>query len=256
MIQNLIVSGGSFTATTMDHGGNDTNWPKHVRDKIKVKNFVNAARGAAGNSYICNSIIDVLSTKKFNPTETLVLVMWSGTGCKDIRVSLDYLRTLSSYRYKTSDTNDLDKCYVFSGGLSNSWTQNSDTKKLFYHLYKSSDPFSLCKDSLLNFINLENYLKLYGFNYKFMSFINYWNPSVESVYTGDYSIGYFAKDIELYKSFNFDNWIFSDNDKNGIFELAQSRPDGLSNDGFHPSAVVQQIFADETILPQIKGYFQ
>lgn len=249
MIKKILVSGCSFTESN--------SWANHLA-KILNLNLINVAKAGAGNDYIGNSIIDELSTNQYTPKDTLVLVMWSGTGRKDLRTGIDYWNILNSYTYrsKTHTKNfngnmDLDKCYVFSGGLSNSWTTNNDTKKLFQELYKSSDPFSLCKDSLVNFINLENFLKVNGYKYKFTSFQNYWSPLIESTQaTGDYSIGWFGKNISLYKNFNFSDWFFVNENKDCLFEYSESRK--LIDHTAHPTTQGHQMFAENVVLPAIK----
>ena len=88
-------------------------------------------------------------------------------------------------------------------------------------MYKSADPFTLCKESLLNFLNLQNYLEINGYRYRFTNFINFWDPTIESTVQGDYSLGHFAKNMEIYKNFDFTNWFFIDDLKNGLYEYAK-----------------------------------
>ena len=100
------------------------------------------------------------------------------------------------------------------------------------------------------FIYLENYLKIHGYNYKFTMFVNQWSPDIESTDNGDYSLGWFATDMDIYKNFKFDNWFFVDDQKNCFYEYAKKRH-LLGPDKFHPLAEAHQLFAENIVLPII-----
>ena len=110
MIKNLVTSGCSFTDDSQQ-----PTWVKSVANICNIK-YHNLARGGAGNSYICNSVIDQLDTGMHDPAETLVLVMWSGTSRKDIRVGEEYWNDLNYYfKFKSTEHN----YYVGSCGTGN-----------------------------------------------------------------------------------------------------------------------------------------
>jgi hypothetical protein len=141
--------------------------------------------------------------------------------------------------------------YIFSAGLTSSWKTNKTAKQIFDWSYKLSDPKILCLDSLLNFINLENYLKVHGYQYKFTSFLNFWNPQVESHHqTGDYSIGYFCKDLPIYQNYNFSHWFFINDQFDGLSEFAENMNE-LNATG-HPTVIAHKKFAKEIVLPLMK----
>lgn len=242
MIKNLLISGCSFTEKPLWGDA----WGEIAAKELGLK-CLNVAKGAAGNDYIFNSIVD--ATCNFSPDDTMVVVMWSGIGRKDIRVSSEYWNILD-YKFKTKTNFDEDKYYVFSGGMSNCWMDNSESDRLFRNLYKSSDPFTLCKDSLVNFLNLENFLKVKGFKYKFTSFMNCWNPTTQTTPIGDYSIGHFCKDNQLYKSFDFSDWLFVNENKDGFYEYTKNK-NLISADGIHPNAIAHKQFSCEIIIPKI-----
>lgn len=242
MITNLVVNGCSFTE------GNT--WAQSVNATLKPNNYKNLARRGAGNFYISNSTINYLSTSNLDPANTLVIIMWSGSGRKDIRISGDWYYYLDKkYSYQAKSFNgDESEYYLFSGGLSNSWMSNSTTKKVFEWAYKLSDPVTLCKDTLMHVVNLENYLKACGYQYWFASYVNQWSAIIDhSPLSGDYSVGHFLKDTPMYKNYNFDNWIFVDQERNCLGEFAAGLGQ-LDNTG-HPTGIAHRMFAEQVIIP-------
>ena len=250
MIDTLLVSGCSFTKLT---NLANPSWPHHTADILKIKNVVNLAVSGAGNTYICNSIIDYIEDFKPDPEKTLVTVMWSGIGRKDILVSGEYWYLLSQYPFKKEYKNNPDSYYVFSSGMSNSWRDHDETRKLFEPLYLRDDPFSLCKQSLINFVNLENYLKVRNYKFKFTSFINQWQVDKQSADNGDYSLGYFASNFAMYKNLNFDNWFFVDQQKNSFYEYAKWN-NMLNDDKFHPAPPAHLKYAEQFVTLALKEY--
>jgi hypothetical protein len=244
VITNLVVNGCSFTK------GNT--WAQSVSNALNPTNYKNLAQSGAGNFYISNSTIDYLSTSNLDPTKTLVIIMWSGSGRKDIRISGEWYYHLNDqYSYQAKSFNgDEDEYYLFSGGLSNSWIANSTTKKVFQWAYKLSSPVTLCKDTLVHIVNLEHYLKEHGYQYRFAGYVNQWSDSIDhSPLSGDYSIGYFLKDIAMYKNYSFDNWIFVDQERNCLGEFA-SKLNELDTTS-HPTSTAHRVFAEQIIIPAL-----
>lgn len=235
-MNNLVVNGCSFTS---DQKGKT--WATFINDKLKLANYYNLAQGGAGNKYICDSTIEFLESKNFIPQETLVLIMWSGTGRKDLHIGGDwYFYLRDEYPYLCQKNNE--SYYLHSGGLTNSWMQNNFTKKVFANLYKLADPYSLCVENLLFFIQLESYLKCKGYKFAFTNFYNIWNPTVESTPVGDYCIAHFctATPTPIYNNLNFNNWIFLDKNKTCLGDFAR-RINQLDN--YHPTELAHKKFA-------------
>jgi hypothetical protein len=244
--KNLIVSGCSFTEETKIR----TSWASYVKDYLEISNYVNLGRSAAGNFYICNSIIDEIQKNNYAPDDTLVLVMWSGPGRIDLRLAYDIL-SLIRYPYKQVSY-ELDKNYLFSSGLSNSWKTYPDVHPIFQPLYLNSDHHSLAKDTLMHITNLENFLLVNKIQFKFMSFCNIWDDKNECIPTGCPSLGHFAKGTAALDKINFKNWIFADKQKNCIYE--HSKQFGLLEpDGFHPTREGHKRFANEVILQYLEN---
>lgn len=244
----MIVNGCSFS----DDKQRPT-WATYVKDRFEFEIYENLARGAAGNFYICDSTINFLESAGLDPQETCVIVMWSGTGRKDLRISGDwYYHLKKNYRYLTQADSKNDSFYLFSGGLTNSWFENSDTKQIFNWLYKLSDPQSLCMDSFTHMIKLENYLQNHNYHYAMTSYVNYWQG--ESCHgSGDYSIPWFLKDHNIIKNYTFDQWFFVNQQKDTLFEFANNLAQ-LDNTQ-HPTALAHQQFADEIVVHQVLSKF-
>lgn len=241
MIKNLVINGCSFT----DERHFET-WATYLAQNFQLESYRNLAYKAAGNHYICNSTIHLLEQQMLNPAETMVIIMWSGTTRKDISVSGEWWYELSK-KWPASATLNDQHYYLFSGGLFGD-CKNKTIKEIFHWLYKLVDPETICTDSLLNFINLENYLKRHGYQYKFTSFANYWNPNVESTFPGgDYSLGYFCRHIPLYKNFDFSHWFFINDQQDCLFELAQYN--NQLDKTNHPTSIAHKQFVTETVIP-------
>jgi len=245
MIENLIVNGASFTE------GNS--WAKSVADYFKVPTYQNLATRGAGNFYICNSTQEYLANQKFVPEKTMVLIMWTGTGAKDIRLAGDWWYHLqNTYKFgcKTLGIKqDEGDYYLFSAGLTNSWTNHSLTKKIFNWHYKLSDPATICKETLMQFINLENFLKVNNYNYRFIGHANYWNSVIESGHDGNYLLGYFCKDWPIYQTIDLQNWIFINQQQDSLYEFA-----GAINQldcTKHPTQLAHRLYADQVVIPNL-----
>lgn len=244
MFKNLIINGCSYTEGTHT-------WAQVVNNYYTPKIYKNFAKQGAGNFYISNSTIDYLESAQLTPADTMVIIMWSGTGRKDLRISGEWYYYFKDQGYGFQSHNDNDsEYYIFSGGLTNSWTSNTELKKSFEWAYKLSDPTSLCKDSLVEMIKLENYLKYHGYQYRMASFLNYWS-TVESctLISGDYCIPYFLKDILIYQNYDMNSWIFADDEHMCLGEYAK-RLNELDSTG-HPTAYAHRQFAEQVIIPQL-----
>jgi hypothetical protein len=241
MIKNIVASGCSFTLAP--------SWAESVASHFQF-DLYNLGRDAAGNRYIANSVIDCLEYENLDPESTLVMVMWSGPNRKDVLVSGEYWYLLTDYPWK-SKFNDYEDCYwIFSGGVSNSWYDHKECRKIFEQSYIMADPFTICKESLENIIKLQTYLKQHRYRYFFMSYVNYWVPDSESVVNGDYSIEHFVGHLPIFQQIDWKPWIFCSNTRDGIYEFSRDRFI-LDADQFHPSQSAHKRFATEIIIPRL-----
>ena len=249
MIKNLVVNG----ASGVDDRPHVT-WATFLSKKYQWDSYHNLGSAGCGNDYICDSTIQLLEKQQFDPKETLVIIMWSGVGRKDLAITGEWYYHLKDSYGSLRNHND-EEYYLFSGGLTNAWEKNKTTKKIFEWLYKLSDPVTICVNSLLNFINLENYLKVHGYNYKFTVDVNCWTPANEGTeFYGDHSIGYFCADLPIYQNFDFSNWFFINDQKDGLGQFIKYEK--TFTDTLHTSAPTYEKFAEQIVIPQIAHFMQ
>jgi hypothetical protein len=245
MIDTLVVSGCSFTVPTHEYDS----WPKLLANQLNIHTLHNMAIGGAGNYYIKNSVIDAI--EKFNtvPENTLVLVMWSGISRADVRISQEFYDYLyeKNYSAKMSIAQSPECCYVLSGGINNSWQELPELQLLFKNFYLYSDRESLVKSSLDCFRDLENYLIVNNYKYRFLNFQNFWNPQNPLPVDNNFLLGDINKHIQ-----DTSSWIFNDStSSNGFYEFAKSK-NQLDSDAWHPAPGAHKLFVEEIVFPKLK----
>ena len=255
MIENIVVSGCSFTELNDDY----ISWSEHIANHYGVKSYVNLGMGAAGNYYIANSIIDYLECNQLDPEKTLVLAMWSGVARKYLRVTQEWWDLLDhqGYAFKAqthyfSVKHGIDESnYFIFGG--NGVGKNDMMKSIFSWSNKVSSPKIVCKESLIQFLNLKNYLKTQGYPYRFFSYLNYWN-SAETTKFDEYSIGLHCARTGIFKNFDFSNWIFVNDKKDcfGEYAIQEQQLDSTN----HPTGQCHQTFAENIVIPNLKALFK
>lgn len=252
MIKNIITTGCSFS-----HDYKFPTWAQHIRNYYNPDNYRNLAFPGAGNFYISDSLVQCLVNESFDPSETLILVMWSGLGRKDVLVSKEYYKVLGN----SCKMNVYKRYYAFSGGRLGIWNTPSHPdstllKPIFEGLYKSSDELTMVCDTLSNIVKTKNFLENLGYNYKFMSYVNYWKNSPNTIISRnhDYSVTYTDPANPLLNNLG-NNWIWENNDQDCIYEFAKTR-NILGEDNFHPTPEAQKLFFEEIINPNIQEYFQ
>jgi len=243
VIKNLVTSGCSFTM-------GDQSWTTVIQNELNIPRLFNLGSSGAGNRYIVNSVIDTIQYNQLLPQDTFVLVMFSGPARFDEIVSGEYWYLLSDYHWKTKLHTGEDGYWIHSGGRGNSWQDHNETVKLFIQKYVVSDPLTICKETLVAILALENFLQSRGFEYRFMSYVNYWTSDKESVAQGDFSLTHFCSHLPAYQEINFDKWIFSNDKKDCLYEFCFANH-YLKEDNFHPTSFGHQEFAKNVILTQI-----
>lgn len=237
MIRNIIISGCSFTCF---------GWPDAVRAEFYLDNFINLARIGAGNQYISDSLINCLATEKYLPEETLVLVMWSGVTRKDLMVSDEFYQMVD-YPFKESI---YGQNYIFSGGEMGSWQSADLIKPLFKPWYQATDKKTMGHESLMCISHTKGWLEAHEFNYKFMSYVDYWGSDDKTVSPNlDFNLGNHAAGDPLLTDLGT-QWIWAQDDAKCLYELA-GKHDELSPDRFHPSPKISEYLAREFIIPRL-----
>lgn len=236
----FLISGCSFTQWPEYPGGPNICWPRYFQEQNPQVEIKTVAEAAAGNQYIADSVIRNVSEER--PDH--VIVMWSGVSRLDYLTSLEdpaWDALYDSYGfYRRLPGNRLG--YIFSGGRMGTWFKNPVAHKMFNEMYKVSSDTSLGYINLMEIVKTQNYLKAQGIPYHFMSYVNYWNDRPEVSRNGDFGV-MGNRDLEpLVNAIDFDRWIFSDLEKNGLHELSIARND-FQADGFHPGNATQEAWA-------------
>ena len=144
---NILISGCSFSQWPQYPGGPNTCWPAYIKGhQIKT-----VAEAAAGNQYICDSVIQSV----LEESPEMVLVMWSGVSRLDYLTSLEdpsWDRLFDSYGfYRRLPDNKLG--WIFSGGQMGTWFKHPVAHKMFYEMYKVSSELSLARINLAEIID-------------------------------------------------------------------------------------------------------
>lgn len=254
MIENLVVNGCSFTCLDQRY----KSWSEHVAEQLNVATYKNLGMGGAGNRYIAQSTIDYLEHANLNPGTTAIVIMWSGPSRKDKPVSKqwwDYVHdngyTIGAQFWLGNPPMVELTYWVFSGGMANSWNYNSASRELFEMDYKTTDAQIMCKESLFYFKQLADYLDRNGYQYKFTSFLNYWNVK-EEVVRGEFVIENHCKNLPLLHTFDFSHWFFIDENKNTFGEYATNL--NQIDHTHHPTGLAHEQFAQEFVIPALKEF--
>jgi len=248
---NVLISGCSFTHWP-EEPGSEKNicWPTALQKLRPDFNIKNLAEPGAGNSYIANGVVRYVLE---NPNIDMALIMWSGVS------RLDFLTDLTNeawhqmfdqfgfYRRVESCPGQLG--YIFSGGAYGPWTQNPDMARLFKGLYMVSNNVSLAHINLIEIIKCQEFLKAKNIPYKFMSYVNYWNHSDHCSPNGDFGVLQYPELRPLINNIDWTHWIFKDENKNGIYEMAKAVED-YHGDRFHPGVKTHAEWAD-IMLPYL-----
>lgn len=237
----ILVSGCSFTQWPEYPGGPNICWPRWLRELKPQWEIKSLAEAAAGNQYIANSITDhLLEDNSYD----MVIVMWSGVSRLDFLTDItdpDWNALFDSYGfYRRMNNGTLG--YIFSGGEYGTWYQNKVAQKMFYEMYKVSSHKTLAYTNLMEMVKLQNFLKAKGKKYFFMSYVNYWNDLENVSPNGDFGVMNIPEVRHLVQEFDFNRWVFLNNEKDGIYELAKQHK-SFKEDGFHPSDEIQKQWA-------------
>ena len=133
--------------------------------------------------------------------------------------------------------------YIFSGGQMGTWYKNPVAHRMFNEMYKVSSPLSLAHINIMEIIKLQNFLRAQQIPYQFMTYVNYWRTGDNLSPNGDFGVMGLADIRYLIESIDFSPWIFHNEQRDGVYELAVELGDFLP-DGFHPGERAQQQWAE------------
>lgn len=238
----ILISGCSFTFWPEYPGGPNICWPKYLQEQNPNFKIQQVAEPAAGNQYIADSVIR--SVIQNRPDH--VLVMWSGVSRLDFLTSLEdpaWEKMYDSYGFYRR----VDQCpnklgYIFSGGQVGTWYQNDVAQKMFTQMYKVSNPLSLASINLIEIVKTQNFLENKKIPYHFMSYVNYWVNDEFVSRNGDFGVMAYPELKPLINEIDFSKWIFSNDRRDGIYEMSLER-NSFQSDGFHPGNDVSQSWA-------------
>jgi len=260
LIKNFLANGCSFTEYIDHPAGITKTWATYLSEHMDIPNHINLASSGAGNDYICHSTINYLEQHRLDPQETLVIVMWSGTGRMDLPMNQEWYEHIKFGEYSVCKTDGIGH-WINSGGQTGSWMNHNITRAIFDNLYKITDTADHCLKSLRYFVMLEAYLKIRGYKFLFTSFINYWqteHPSYQSSSplpggllraSSEPNIGYHCRDYAVWQNFDFTNWFFVNDRRDTICEYAH-RQDPRGD--IHPSDKMHKKFALEIVAPCVQ----
>ena len=239
---NVLISGCSFTQWPEYPGGPNMCWPKFLQEFNPDWTITNVSEPAAGNQYIADSVIRSI----LNQRPDHVLVMWSGVSRLDYLTSLEdsaWERMFDSYGFYRRVEHCPNKLgYIFSGGQMGTWYKNDVAHRMFYEMYKVSSELSLATINLMEMVKLQNFLQNKRIPYHFMSYVNYWTHGSDISPNGDFGVLRYPELRDLIGEIDFDRWIFSNDQRDGIYEMASSTQD-FQEDGFHPGSKTYRAWA-------------
>lgn len=229
----ILISGCSFTSWPEYPGGPNICWPKYFSELNEEHEIRCVAEPAAGNQYIADSV--VRSVIEDRPDH--VLVMWSGVSRLDFLTSLEdpaWEAMYDSYGfYRRVDQCPNELGYIFSGGQVGTWFQNPVVKQMFTQMYKVSNPASLGSINLMEMVKTQHFLNSKRIPFHFMSYVNYWTHDEYVSRNGDFGVMGIPQLHPLINEIDFSHWIFFNNNRDGIYEMAATAND-FQSDGFHP----------------------
>jgi hypothetical protein len=201
---------------------------------------------AAGNKYIADSVIHKVNQDNYD----VVLVMWSGLTRLDVPVT--DITYFNNYFSKSNESLSAGTRYIMSGGAVGGWTENPMAKLLFENTYKFTHYQDLALLSILEMLKLQNFLKAKNIRYYFMSYMNYWNQPKEWLSGNlDQGLNNYPALNDLLREIDWSNWIFLNNNKDSVYELALQNND-FCDDNFHPGTSTQKQWG-EIVLDRLRA---
>jgi len=169
-IKNLIVSGCSFTYN--GHDNTALAWPYFLRDLGGFEQVLDCSLPGAGNSHISNSLIWALEMDQPDPSDSLVIVMWSGHDRDDYIFPKENINNYSTPFYYSKNVMSSIRN---AGDLLPESNRNGiadELKKL--SMAKSNESRAI--ENYLYITKTYEYLKSLNYKFIFLNFINLKEP--------------------------------------------------------------------------------
>ena len=231
--KKLIVSGCSFTH---NNHSESCAWANLLADWSGME-IVNLATPGAGNGHISDSIILYLERNKPDPTETLVMTMWSGIDRTDFIVSRKKYKEKTKYNFESFYDSFTEHYMV--GGIH--WNQQAIPNTLLVKEYNSlQDEKSLSLRAWLTFNKLTNYLSVNNYVYRYTTFEDILNKG---------RINFLKELSSLDLTLDLKNWILiNGKDSLGGFTLYHNKRLPVDE---HPTLEGQEQWVKEQLIPTL-----
>lgn len=228
--KNLIVSGCSFT-----YNDSDTDlcsWPYYLRDLGGFRQVFDTSLPGAGNYHISTSLQWELESQDINPTQSLVIVMWSGNDRDD-------------YICPDKNTKHYPVTYRFSSdavsGITGGIAGQGNALQGLRQLAETKTKQSRAVENFLHVNSLYHYLKAKQFKFVFLNFMNR-----NSLNHGDFEIDPLLPKLlqKKYRSYMSDTQF--------LYDWAVKH-DFLSGDNYHPTPNGHLVWTRQVLIPMLQS---
>ena len=234
-IKNLIVSGCSFTYNDVDTA--PVAWPYYLRDLGGFDQVLDCSLPGAGNSHISDSLIWALEMDQPNPTDSLVIVMWSGHDRDDYIFPKEYIQHDYLYQFHYSK----NVMSSITGGNAPESYGNGISDRL----KKLSMTKTLESRAIENYLYIaKTYQYLKSLNYKFL-FLNFVNPTEPVGGTNTFDIKKYLPNPAKQKL----DLMITEIDDPYHFSV---RHDFLGGDNFHPIPFGHLRWTKQVLIPHLQ----
>lgn len=237
--KQLIVSGCSFTHN--NHSMPCT-WP-NVLASWAGWDIANLAMPGAGNTHIKNSVILYLEKTKPRVNDTLIIVMWTGPE------RIDWITDRNRSNFKSQYPQEYRYTEQNESTVGGSWwatAPRTQLSKTLVEYSKFQSNSSLALNSWLQIQDLENYLKINGYNYYFTSWFDY----RDTVDGANRWIDFGQELDNLSLSLDQTQWIPED-PASTLGQWIHNHPEFQLEDKFHPDRAGHEAWTKEILVPEL-----
>ena len=163
--RDLIVSGCSFTNNFNKQHVHT--WPYYLRDLGGFEQVWDGSCSGAGNNHIARSVITCVELGDFDPTDTLVVVMWSGYDRDDFLVDP---RLVNQKNLKTAPQDYFNYTDDVAIGMTGGLLGDGNLIVNIENIKKIKNQASRALENYILIQSLAGYLDARGFQYVFTEF--------------------------------------------------------------------------------------
>ena len=234
----ILTSGCSFTDN--NYG---SSWPERLQQL--GHQVTNLGLTAAGNRYISDSVMNAILYKK--EKYDYVLIMWSGLLRLDFVIDAKVIDMYPDYRHRCRKITDN---FSYASGAIFDQHAHPATIGMKKQILLYANDQAIAYQSLLEIIKMQTFLQYKKIPYKFMSHTNFWTNNTRPDSPAPDILNSLSNLVE---NIDFSKFIFLNENKDGLYELAKSNPAYMSGDNFHPSPLGYQVWGDLVHNEILKG---